>query len=182
MIVIIGLVPEGVGNALASPIQTPGVSCSSPRGSATERLRVGAHPAGAHLVGAEQPVAAGAERDPLRAGRRSASKSSPRRHVGAPAASATIVWAPAASCRRTWTSIPLRRFSTSRSSLTEYSGIASPFASTTTLPWPRSRVSEMKVAPKRKFCIRSLWSAAEVHGVAEPIRPGAYCPVSIRIP
>ncbi len=35
MIVIIGLVPEEVGNALASPIQTPGVSCSSPSGLAT---------------------------------------------------------------------------------------------------------------------------------------------------
>src|SRR5215217_3942804 len=35
MMVIIGLVPDGVGNAEASPIQTPGVSCSSPRGSAT---------------------------------------------------------------------------------------------------------------------------------------------------
>ena len=32
MIVIIGLVPEAVGNALASPIHTPGVSCSSPYG------------------------------------------------------------------------------------------------------------------------------------------------------
>ena len=35
MIVIIGLVPEEVGKALASPIQTPGVSCSSPQGPAT---------------------------------------------------------------------------------------------------------------------------------------------------
>ena len=36
MIVIIGLVPEAVGKALASPIQTPGVSWSSPHGLATE--------------------------------------------------------------------------------------------------------------------------------------------------
>ena len=35
MIVIIGLVPDEVGNALASPIHTPGVSCSSPYGFAT---------------------------------------------------------------------------------------------------------------------------------------------------
>ena len=35
MIVIIGLVPEEVGKALASPIETPGVSCSSPHGPAT---------------------------------------------------------------------------------------------------------------------------------------------------
>ena len=56
MIVIIGLVPEGVGKALASPIQTPLVSCSSPRGSATEVCGVLAHAAGPHLVGAEQAV------------------------------------------------------------------------------------------------------------------------------
>ena len=36
MIDTIGLVPDGVGNALPSPIQTPGVSCSSPHGLATE--------------------------------------------------------------------------------------------------------------------------------------------------
>ena len=35
MIEIIGLVPVEVGKALPSPIQTPGVSCSSPQGSAT---------------------------------------------------------------------------------------------------------------------------------------------------
>ena len=42
MIVIIGFVPEEVGNALASPIHTPGVSCSSPYGFAT--LRCGSAP------------------------------------------------------------------------------------------------------------------------------------------
>jgi hypothetical protein len=36
MIEIIGLVPVAVGNALPSPIHTPGVSCSSPHGLATE--------------------------------------------------------------------------------------------------------------------------------------------------
>ena len=36
MIVIIGLVPDAVGKALASPTQTPGVSWSSPYGFATE--------------------------------------------------------------------------------------------------------------------------------------------------
>ena len=36
MIVAIGLVPDAVGNADASPIQTPGVSWSSPQGLATE--------------------------------------------------------------------------------------------------------------------------------------------------
>ena len=36
MIVSIGLVPEALGKALASPTQTPGVSWSSPRGLATE--------------------------------------------------------------------------------------------------------------------------------------------------
>ena len=36
MIVAIGFVPEALGNALASPIQTPGVSWSSPQGLATE--------------------------------------------------------------------------------------------------------------------------------------------------
>ena len=36
MIVSIGFVPDAVGKALASPIQTPGASWSSPHGSATE--------------------------------------------------------------------------------------------------------------------------------------------------
>ena len=35
MTVIIGLVPEAVGNALVSPIHTPPTSCSSPQGPAT---------------------------------------------------------------------------------------------------------------------------------------------------
>src|ERR1700680_3702185 len=38
MIDTIGLTPGAVGNALASPIQTPLTSCSSPRPSATESL------------------------------------------------------------------------------------------------------------------------------------------------
>jgi DNA-binding PucR family transcriptional regulator len=37
---IIGFTPVAVGNALASPIQTPGVSWSSPEGFATEVARV----------------------------------------------------------------------------------------------------------------------------------------------
>jgi hypothetical protein len=36
MIEIIGFTPGAVGNAEPSPIQTPFVSCSSPRPSATE--------------------------------------------------------------------------------------------------------------------------------------------------
>ena len=36
MIEIIGLVPDEVGKALPSPIQTPLVSCSSPHGPATD--------------------------------------------------------------------------------------------------------------------------------------------------
>ena len=36
MIVTIGFPPGAVGNALASPIHTPAVSCSSPRPSATD--------------------------------------------------------------------------------------------------------------------------------------------------
>ena len=35
MIETIGFAPDGVGNALPSPIQTPGTSCSSPEGFAT---------------------------------------------------------------------------------------------------------------------------------------------------
>ena len=62
MIVIIGLVPEAVGKALASPIQTPGVSCSSPHGLATDVSRVGAHPAAPHLVGGEDDELARLER------------------------------------------------------------------------------------------------------------------------
>ena len=36
MIETIGFVPDAVGNALPSPIHTPGVSCSSPHGPATD--------------------------------------------------------------------------------------------------------------------------------------------------
>ena len=36
MIETIGLVPDEVGKALPSPIQTPLASCSSPKGPATE--------------------------------------------------------------------------------------------------------------------------------------------------
>ena len=36
MIVAIGLVPDADGKALASPIQTPGVSWSCPQGLATD--------------------------------------------------------------------------------------------------------------------------------------------------
>ena len=32
----------------------------------------------------------------------------------------------------------------------------------------------MKVPVKRNWVMRSLWSAPEIQGVAEPIRPGAY--------
>ena len=100
MIVIIGLVPEEVGKALASPIHTPGVSCSSPHGSAT-------------LVGGSVPMrhvpiwcAANSLKPPARSGTRSSrsmkrSRSSPTRHCGRPAASAAISRAPAATCRRT---------------------------------------------------------------------------------
>ena len=45
MTVTIGLVPDAVGNALASPIQTPFVSCSSPHGFATLVCGVAAHAA-----------------------------------------------------------------------------------------------------------------------------------------
>ena len=106
MIEIIGLVPEEVGKALPSPIQTPLVSCSSPQGSGDRGRRVGAHPAGAHLVGAEEPVAAGAERDPLDAGDEGLEVVAAPPGRGAPRPAATIWWAPAASCRRTCTSMP----------------------------------------------------------------------------
>ena len=65
MIVIIGLVPDEVGKALASPIQTPGASCSSPQGPATLVCGIGAHAAGAHLVRREQLEAPGAQRHAL---------------------------------------------------------------------------------------------------------------------
>ena len=65
MIVIIGLVPDEVGKALASPIQTPGrVVQLAPR-AGDARLRVAAHAAGAHLVGREQLEAPGAQRHSL---------------------------------------------------------------------------------------------------------------------
>ena len=50
MIVSIGLTPGAVGSAEASPTQTPGTSCSSPQGPATEppaRSRAGTSPSGA---------------------------------------------------------------------------------------------------------------------------------------
>ena len=50
MIEIIGFTPGAVGKAEASPIHTPGVSCScaAPVGDRLGGIR--AHPAGAHLV------------------------------------------------------------------------------------------------------------------------------------
>ena len=65
MIVIIGLVPEDVGNALAvaDPHALRVVQLAPRVGDA--RLRVLAHPAGAHLVRAEEPEAAGPQRDAL---------------------------------------------------------------------------------------------------------------------
>jgi hypothetical protein len=54
MMVSIGFVPEPVGKALASPIQAPAVSWSSPSGLATEVRRVAAQRAAAHLVRREE--------------------------------------------------------------------------------------------------------------------------------
>ena len=62
MIVSIGFVPDALGKALASPIQTPGrVVQLAPR-VGDRGLRVGAHPAGAHLVRREQQEVARGDR------------------------------------------------------------------------------------------------------------------------
>ena len=118
MIVIIGFVPEEVGKALPSPIQTPLVSCSSPRGSATEVFGSGPIrqlPIWWALKSLAPPARSGIRLAPAM----NASRSSPRRQLGAPVASTPISWAPAASCSRTWTSMPWRRLRTSTSSVTE---------------------------------------------------------------
>ena len=104
MIVIIGFVPEEVGKALASPIQTPVVSCSSPQGPAT--LVCGSFPIRqVPIWWAENrrkpPAASGTRCQRAMAG----SRSSPGRHDGAPAAIGWISRAPAATCRRACASI-----------------------------------------------------------------------------
>ena len=171
MIVIIGFVPEGVGNALASPIHTPGVSCSSPYGFGHARLRVGAHPAGAHLVRGEQPEAAGAQRHALEP----LDVAPPRRRRRAtracPAASAAIRRAPAATCRRTWASSARWVLRTSSGSSSEYQGTAWPASSIVTRPAPWSRTSPMNVAPRRQLAHRLLVLGAR----HERRRRGARC-------
>ena len=99
MIVIIGFVPEAVGNALPSPIQTPFVSWSWPQGSAT--LECGSLPI-RHV-----PIwwAQKSRKPPARSGTRcqraiDSSRSSPSRQRGAFAAIGWISRAPAAACRR----------------------------------------------------------------------------------
>ena len=83
MIVIIGLAPEAVGKALASPIHTPVVSWSSPHGVGDAGGRVGAHPAAAHLVGGEDartraaPAGSPAASRGRRRGRRRGPRSGP---------------------------------------------------------------------------------------------------------
>ena len=116
MIVIMGLVPVAVGNALASPIQTPATSWSWPQGSAT-------------VVRGSRPIrqvpiwwAENSFQPPARSGIRwagamKASRSSPRRHAGASWSAAARIWlAPAAACRCVCASIArwaLRRSSRS---------------------------------------------------------------------
>ena len=164
MIVIIGLVPDGVGNARASPIHTPGVSCSSPRGFGHASRRVGAHPARAHLVGGEQPQPAGAQRDPLRAGderargrRRRATSACPGQHEHAPGAGG-LVQADLLLER-------LRRVPQSSGSVIEYHGTASPFSSSVD---PAAAVVADQADERRRRrgsrAISSLCSAALVNG------------------
>ena len=96
MIEIIGFVPEDVGNALPSPIQTPLVSCSSPHGPAT--LVCGSLPI-RHV-----PIwwAQNSRKPPARSGTRcqramNSSRSSPsRQRCAVPEASGWISRAPAA--------------------------------------------------------------------------------------
>ena len=147
MIVIIGLVPEEVGNALASPIQTPGVSCSSPHGFGDARLRVGAHPAGAHLVGGEQPEAAGAQRHALEPldERVEVVAHAPLGHAGGerrdPARAGGLVQAHL----RLERAVRVAHVAARRSS--EYQGTAWPASSIVTRPAPWSRTRPMNVAP-----------------------------------
>ena len=166
MIVIIGLVPEGVGNALASPIHTPGRVVQLAVGVGHARLRVrrpsGRCPSGARRTGGSRRRAAaragaarrsGRRRRPraTRAGRRRARRSAARRppRAGAPGPRARggVV-------------------RTSRGSSSEYHGTAWPASSIVTRPEPWSRTSPMNVAPNGSSLIACLWSAPETNGVA----------------
>ena len=181
MIVIIGLVPEGVGNAEASPIQTPGVSCSSPLGLAT--LVCGSRPM------RHEPIwwAANMRRPPARAGIRctramKASRSSPTRHSGEPCASTRTRRAPAATWARICTSSACAMLRRSTGSVISYQGTAIPCSSIVTRPCPWSRMRPMKVAPSRKSASAALCWAAVVHGSADAPRPVVYWTPSIRKP
>src|SRR4051794_17573102 len=108
MIVTIGLTPEAVGKALASPIHTPGVSWSSPIGFAT--LVSGSRPIRQLPIwwAVKIPNSRGASEWAVMASV-NASRSSPRSQIGALRPIVTMRSAPAASCRRISSASPRRK-------------------------------------------------------------------------
>ena len=165
MIVIIGLVPEGVGNAEASPIQTPGrvVQLAARPGDA--RLRVAPHAAAAHLVGGEHAQAAGAGGDPPHAGDEGVEVVAhpPLRGALPPARASRR--APAATWARTCASTACAMLRRSTWSVISYQGTAMPCSSIVTRPCPWSRMRPTKTAPSRKSRQRRLVLARRpVHG------------------
>jgi hypothetical protein len=94
--------------------------------------------------------------------------------VGVPWASEVTAFAPAPWCSRISISSPWRRLRRSTSSSIEYHGTASPLSSIVTRPCPRSRISEMNVAPYFQSNMRVLCSSPPVHGTAEAPIAGAY--------
>ena len=118
MVEIIGLTPLAVGSALASPMWTPGVSCSSPHGFATEVA--GSSPMRQLLIWWAEK----SRKPPARSGTRciaamNASRSSPRRQRVPTAANGTISSAPAAAWMRIWAAIEARATRTSTASSSE---------------------------------------------------------------
>jgi hypothetical protein len=181
MIVAIGLTPEAVGKALASPIQMPLVSWSSPSGLAT--LVAGSCPIRQLPIwcALKMPNSRGASECVVTASM-NASRSSPRPQVGAVRPMLTMRSAPADSCSRISSARPRRKLRTSSSSESGYSTTGLPAASSVTRPWPRSRVRLMNGAHRLQSSMCSLWSRPDSHFVAAANSPVVDCADSIRNP
>src|SRR6266508_213204 len=122
--VIIGLTPGAVGNADASPIQTPPASWSSPRVSAT--LDAELQPIRHEPIWCAENARVSERSDPISP--RKASKSSPSRQRGPPACEVTISLAPASLCIRASSTCPSAEIARSTGSSRDQCTTAAPGA------------------------------------------------------
>ena len=181
MIVSIGFTPGAVGSAEASPIQTPGTSCSSPGGPRDRRLRIGAEPARAHLVGRVREPAVRRRLEPRDVGvevvARAPAEVVPVEGEDLPRA-ARAMEAASSTCARAATARSIGSSSAQRTT-------ASPSRSSTTSPAPVSCETACQVAAWRSWSIRSLCGATarerqatrpRTAGSARPTRRGSPSP------